>query len=194
MIKGIHRQTWRCFSVFDTQKMGENAYSLKLMCQENPTETRIDASWKNGWVIFTHVLEQKEFVFLWPRQAQFMTILTFIWPLRPWPSTYVKKCFRWHFSSSRTTVQNYFEIHEQMYKLWPRQARYMTILTFIWPLWPWPSTYMKKSFKWHFSLRTITDKLFLKSMNKCTSCGPDKLNIWPFWPLFDPCDLDLQPT
>ena len=37
-------------------------------------------------------------------------------------------------------------------------------------------------------------KLFLKSMLKCTSYGPDKLNIWPFWPLFDPCDLDLQPT
>ena len=23
---------------------------------------------------------------------------------------------------------------------------------------------------------------------------PDKLKIWPFWPLLDPCDLDLQPT
>ena len=32
-----------------------------------------------------------------------------------------------------------------MYKLWPRQAQnmYMTILTFIWPLWHWPSTYLK---------------------------------------------------
>ena len=39
-------------------------------------------------------------------------------------------------------------------------------------------------------------KLFLKSMHKSTSYGPDKLNtsIWPFWPLFDPCNLDLQPT
>ena len=37
-------------------------------------------------------------------------------------------------------------------------------------------------------------KFFLKSMHNCTSYGPDKLNIWPFWPLFDPCDLDLQPT
>ena len=34
-------------------------------------------------------------------------------------------------------------------------------------------------------------KLFLKSMHKCTSYSPDKLYIWPFWPLFDPCDLDL---
>ena len=31
-------------------------------------------------------------------------------------------------------------------------------------------------------------------MQKCRSYGPDKLNIWPFWPLFDPCDLDFQIT
>ena len=31
-------------------------------------------------------------------------------------------------------------------------------------------------------------------MHKCTSYGPDMLNSWPFWPLFDPCDPDLQPT
>ena len=29
-------------------------------------------------------------------------------------------------------------------------------------------------------------------MHKCTSYGPNKLNLWPFWPLFDPYDLDLQ--
>ena len=34
----------------------------------------------------------------------------------------------------------------------------------------------------------------LKSMHKCTSYGLDKLNLWPFWTLFDPYDLDLQPT
>ena len=27
---------------------------------------------------------------LWPWQAQYMNILTFIWPLWPWPSTYLK--------------------------------------------------------------------------------------------------------
>ena len=37
-------------------------------------------------------------------------------------------------------------------------------------------------------------KIILKSIQKCTIYGPDKLNIWPFWPLFDPCDLDLQHT
>ena len=37
-------------------------------------------------------------------------------------------------------------------------------------------------------------KIILKSMHRCTSYSPDKLNIWPFWHLFDPCDLALQPT
>ena len=36
-------------------------------------------------------------------------------------------------------------------------------------------------------------KMILKSMHKCTSYGSDKFNIRPFGPLFDPCDLDLQP-
>ena len=46
---------------------------------------------------------------LWFGQSQYMSILTFIWPLLPWPSSYLKKCFKLHFSSSRTTtVQNYF--------------------------------------------------------------------------------------
>ena len=48
--------------------------------------------------------------------------LTTIWPL--WPSTYLKKCFKWHFSSSRaTTVPNCFEIHALLYKLWSWQIR-----------------------------------------------------------------------
>ena len=37
-------------------------------------------------------------------------------------------------------------------------------------------------------------KIILKSMHKRTSYGPDKLNLWPFWPLFDPYDLNLQST
>ena len=35
-----------------------------------------------------------------------------------------KKCFKWHFSSSRvTTVPNCFEIHALLYKLWSGQIR-----------------------------------------------------------------------
>ena len=32
------------------------------------------------------------------------------------------------------------------------------------------------------------------TMHKCTSYGPDKLNLWPFYHLTFKCDLDLQPT
>ena len=32
------------------------------------------------------------------------------------------------------------------------------------------------------------------AMIKCTSYGPDKLNLLPFYHLTFKCDLDLQPT
>ena len=64
---------------------------------------------------------------------QFMTILSFELQVRPLPSTYLNKGFEWHFSFSKTTVQNNFEIHVHvyMYKLWPGQTQFMPILTFI---------------------------------------------------------------
>ena len=34
----------------------------------------------------------------------------------------------------------------------------------------------------------------LKSMHKCRSYGPDKLQLWPFYYLTFKCDLNLQPT
>ena len=46
------------------------------------------------------------------RTTQFMTILSFDLQVWPRPSTYQKKCFKWHFYFSRiTTVPNNFEIH-----------------------------------------------------------------------------------
>ena len=128
---------------------------------------------------------------LWPWQAQFMTILTFIWPLWPWPSTYLKICFKWHFSSWRTTtMQNHFEIHAKMYKLWPGQAQFMTILTFIWPLWPRPSTYLKKCFKWHYSSsRTKTMRNYFEIHALMYKLWPRQAQykniltfVWPLWP------------
>ena len=66
-----------------------------------------------------------------------------------------------------------------MYKLWPGQAQFMPILTFIWPPWPWPSTYVKKMFQ--LALFPLRDKncakIILKSMHKCTSYGSDNLNF-----------------
>ena len=47
--------------------------------------------------------------------------------LRDWgrKCTYMNKCLKWHFDSSRRTpVQNNFEIHAYIYiyELWPRKA------------------------------------------------------------------------
>ena len=121
--------------------------------------------------------------------------LTFIWPLWPWPSTYLKKGFKWLFSFSRTTtVQNYFwnscinvQVMAQKSSIYDHFDLYLTPVTLTFNL----------------SEKNVSNgtsppqgqlcKIILKSINKCTSHGPDKLNIWPFWPLLDPCDLDLQP-
>ena len=104
-----------------------------------------------------------------------------------------EKCFKWHFYSSRKpTVQNYFEIHAQMYKLWPGQAQYMTILTPVTLTVNLPEKNISNGTSPPQGLQLC--KILLKSMHKCTSYGPDKLNICPFWPLFDPCDLDRQHT
>ena len=37
-------------------------------------------------------------------------------------------------------------------------------------------------------------QIILKSMHKCKSYGPDKLNVWPFYYFTFKCDLDLQRT
>ena len=134
---------------------------------------------------------------LWPGQTQFMTILTFIWPLWPWPSTYLKKCFKGHFSSSRTTtVQNYFwnpciniQVMLRTSLIYDHFDLYLTPVTLTFNL-------PEKMFQRALFLLEDNNcaKLFLKSMHKYTSYAPDKFNIWPFWPLFDPCDRDLQPT
>ena len=58
----------------------------------------------------------------------------------------------------------------------PAQYMYLTILNFIWSLWPWPSTHLE-------NVSTGTSpfqgqqlcQIVLKSMHFCTSYGPDKL-------------------
>ena len=63
---------------------------------------------------------------------------------------------------------------------------YLTPVTFTFNL-------REKIFKWHFSSsRTTTVQNYFEIRDHCTSYGPDKLNIRPFWPLFDPCDLDFN--
>ena len=134
---------------------------------------------------------------LWPGHTQYMTILTFIWPLWPWPSTYLKKYFKWHFSSSRTTtVKKLFwnpcinvQVMLRTHSIYNHFDLYLTPVTLTFNL-------PEKMFQMALLLLEGNNcaKLFLKSMHKCTSYGPDKLDIWPFWPLVDPCHLDLQPT
>ena len=102
---------------------------------------------------------------IWPFWL-YLTPVTLIFNL-------AEKCFKWHFSSSRAkTVHNYFEIHAQMYKLCSGQAQYMymTILTFIWSLWPWPSTYLNGTSP---PKGQQLCQIVLKSMHYCTSYGPD---------------------
>ena len=67
-----------------------------------------------------------------------------IWPF--WPSTYLKKMFQMALLllEGNNCAKSFWNpcINVQ---LWPGQApyMYMTILTFIWPLWPRPSTHLK---------------------------------------------------
>ena len=128
---------------------------------------------------------------LWPGQAQFMPILTFIWPPWPWPSTYVKKMFQlasfflrdnncakiilksMHKCTSygpdkfgRTNGRTDWRTYTQL------KSQYMSILTFIWPLLPWPSTYLKKCFKLHFSSsRTTTVQNYFWNLLQVNNCA-----------------------
>ena len=123
-----------------------------------------------------------------------------------------------HFSIWPSGVTLTFDLHKQMFwtallllqdyhcaklfwnpcinvQVMARTSSIYDLLTFIWPLWPWPSTYVKNVSNGTSPPRgQQLCKIILKSMHKCTSYGPDKLNIWPLWPFFDPCDLDPQPT
>ena len=40
----------------------------------------------------------------------------------------------------------------------------------------------------------LLKEIILKSMHKCRSYGPDKLNLWSFYQLTFRCDFDLQST
>ena len=135
---------------------------------------------------------------LWPRQYRYITILTFIWPLWPWPSTYVKKIIQMAFvllEDNNCAKLFWYPWKNVQVMAWTSSIYdyfdlYLTPVTLTFNL-------PEKMFQ--MALLLLEDnncaKLFLKkSMHKCTSYGPDNINILPFWPLFDPCDLDLQPT
>ena len=116
---------------------------------------------------------------LWPGQAQFMTILTVDLQVWPWPSTYLNKnncadsfwnpCINVEVMAQTNTIFDHFII-------WPLSMP----LTFNVP---------EQMFK-----KEQLCQIILKSMHKCTTYGPDKLNLWPFYHLTIKGDLDLQST
>ena len=126
----------------------------------------------------------------WPGQAQFMTILTFIWPLWPWLSTYIIKMFQLALLLEDNNCAELFWnpcINVQVMAWTSSIYDHFDLVTLTFNL-------PEKMFQMALCLLKGNNcaKLFLKSMHKCTSYGLDKLSIWPVWPLFDPCDLDLQ--
>ena len=93
---------------------------------------------------------------LWPEQAQFMIILTFIWPLWPWPSTFLKKCFKWHFPSSSNNCAKLFwnpcinvQVMAWTSSMYDHLDLYLTPVTLTFNL-------PKQCFKWHFSSSRAT--------------------------------------
>ena len=60
-----------------------------------------------GAKLFPNPCINVEMLKLWPRQAQFMSISSFYLQVWPWPSTYLNKCFKWHF----------YSLHEQMFQM-----------------------------------------------------------------------------
>ena len=63
--------------------------------------------------------------------------------------------------------------------LWPGQAQFITILSFDLQVWPWPSTYLNKCFKW----TQLLCQIILKSMHNIkvmaqTSSIYDHFIIW----------------
>ena len=131
----------------------------------------------------------------WPGQAQYMTVLTFIWPQWPWPFNYLKNV------SNGTSPPRGQQLRKSFWNPCINvQVMARTSSTYDhFDLYLTPATLT-------FNLpKNVSNgispprgqqmcKIILKSMHKCTSYGPDKLNVWPFWRLFDPCDLDLHPT
>ena len=120
-----------------------------------------------------------------------MTILSFDLQVWPWPSTWLNKCFKWHFySSRRTTVPYYFEILDKCRRYSPDKLNHLSFSCDLdlQPTWT------------NVSNGTVTHQeeqlcqIILKSMHQCRSYGADKFNLLPFYHLTFKCDLDLPHT
>ena len=113
-------------------------------------------------------------------KAQFMTILSFDLQVWHWPSTYLNKCLKWHcYSSRRTTVPNYFEIIHNCRSYGPDKLNlcpfYHLIFKCDLDLQP---TGTNVSNGTSTSQGEQLCQIILKSMHKCRSYVPGKLNLW----------------
>ena len=100
--------------------------------------------------------------------AQFMTILSVDLQVSPWPSTYVKKFQMVLLLLKESTCAKLFWNSCINVEAMAGTSSIMTILSFDLQVWPWPSTYVNKCFKWHnYSSRRKLCQIILKSMHKC---------------------------
>ena len=127
---------------------------------------------------------------LCPWKAQFMTILSFDLQVWPWQSTYQptnsfhkeskskkKKTFffrggggavnGWTDEQAQTNLplqllRSWGHNNALMYKLCHWQAQFLTILSFYFQVWPWPTTYLNKCFEgnFYFSKTTTVQNYF----------------------------------
>ena len=116
-----------------------------------------------------------------------------------------------HFTVWPSSVTLTFKLPEQMFQMnnctklfW---KPYINVEVMAWTssvydhIITWPSS-VTSTFNLHAQVSNGTSTpqgqqlwhIILKSMNKCRSHGPDKLNLWPFYHLAFKCDLDLQVT
>ena len=132
--------------------------------------------------------------------------------VRTWPSTYLQNCISplqenncaklyWNPCINVEVMARTSSIYDH-FIIWPGQAQFMTILSFDLQVWPWPSTYLYKCFKWHCfsSSRTTVPYHFDFKVKTCFS---QKLKlIWKLkwewewkliqmsgvtWPTWPPC-------
>ena len=125
-----------------------------------------------------------------------MTIASFDLQVWPWPSTYPNKCFKWHLYSSRQGEQMCKIILQSMHKYRSYGPD---------NLWLFYHLTVKCDLDLQSTLPNVSNgtstsqgehlcQIILKSMHKCRSYSPDKLNLWPFYYLTFKSDHDLQPT
>ena len=104
---------------------------------------------------------------LWP----FYNLTIYDLQVWHWPSTYLSNCFKW------TSVPDYFETNAKIYKLWPTQAQFVTILSF--DLQVWPFNLLEQMFQMNNCIRLFWSSCINAEVMVQTSSMYDHFIIWP---------------